>query len=121
MKTSPGTQHDKYVLTEEAIRQMLEDPEFYVECVAFSFLRKIGLAAAQQYVKAVQSRASEGRTWGELQLVIGSFVKHVNNLYELGPDLLKPLRDYIATCLGYQPDEVVLRYKEQGEETELIF
>ena len=121
MKPSPGTAHKRYELNEDAIRQMLEDPEFYVDCVAFSFLAQKGMAAAKQYLDTVRERSGEARAQAELQMVVASFVKHTVNLHGLGPDLLKPLRDYIATCLGYRPDEVLLRYSERGEETELVF
>lgn len=126
MNTSPGTVAKWYELNEQTIGQLLADPEFYTSCVAFSYLFRKGTAASKQLTAVIAHRGdpklpSESAARWELGLVVASFVKHVALLHDLDVTLLKPLRDYLETCLGYCPEKVVLRYKEHGELLELIF
>lgn len=120
---------DEYRLAPTDIRQMLADPDFYAECPAFSFLAPRGLVAATKWLNCVRTRGTpeypgleeEQNALQELQLVIGSFAKHVQVLADLNANLLQPLRQYIEGCLDARPATLRLVYHENGEQVNIAF
>lgn len=117
----------RFQLDTAVIAQLLGDPGFYMDCVAYSFLRDKGLAASQQLQTCLLHRGdphlpSEHAARWELGLVVSSFVKHTARLYDMGgPALLQPLRDYLGHRLGCEYEQFLLEYREGPERVELYF
>jgi len=104
----------------------LADPEFYRACPTYLFLRDLAISMYAKHVEAIHKRNQPG--WDPhyddpkvFLPVLGSFVKHTHQLAELDLAHLKPLRAYLVKYLGYDPDTIVLYYRFQGEEHEIMF
>lgn len=122
---SPGTVSEKiFRLTPDVIIQLLGDEQFYLDCVAYFWLRRHGLEASRRYANAIRSRNMQGYVRGDdtpriFAPILGSFLQHTSDLHAANPDLLLPLWEYLVAKLGYRPAAILISYK-QGTETQEI-
>ena len=114
---------ERYQLNRQRILQLLSDPPFYVACIAYFFMRDLGLTASRDQLASACRGESGSRNpeSASVAAALSCFTRHTRQLHEHDATLLRPLRDHICAKLGYQPRELVLYYKDQEGRKDLTF
>ena len=118
---------ERYQLTSQRIIQIISDPVFYASCPAYVFMEDVARSRWLEYENEVAQRGVKGcngcedKSAAYIEPALAEFVRHTCKLRDKDAKMLDPLREYLATKLGYRPKAFMLYYKEQGRKKKLLF
>ena len=119
--------NETFRLNSQRITEVLGDPLFYHECVAYAFMRNM---ARERYVqhaaeviraKAKGCNGCDDNSKSIIDPALAAFIRHTVQLHDMDPKNLEPLATYLTGKLGYRPASFVLSYKENGDRKKLEF
>lgn len=86
------------------IVEMLGDPQFYVECPHFLWMRRTCLQTHAAYL-------ATNRDLRVMQPMIETFFMHLNDLHQLDPALIREVHVYLERKKGLGIDSIVVHYR----------
>lgn len=103
------------------ILESLGDPEFYLACPLFFFMRSQGLLAWSKWKPVLDGGGCSGCNSDYVQRVLAAFCKALHEAAEVDNRLLTPLARYMCQRFGWKTDGLRLIYKHQGKDAEIVF
>jgi len=92
---------------------MLGDPQFYVECPIFLFMRDMGLESYAQYMKNLSGpECKDCSDRSVMGAALITFMRHIKQQADVSLKNLVCIKDYLQKRKGYYPEPCVLYYKE---------
>lgn len=114
-------------LNSQRIIQIISDPAFYHQCVAYAFMQDMAHERWVQYESEVIKQKGKGcdgcddKSHSVIDPALSTFIRHTLKLHEMGDQHLDPLREYLVDKLGYRPAGFSMYYKDDGQRRKLEF
>lgn len=110
------------ILTKSHLTQIIGDPQFYMDCPTFLFMREQGLSAYEQHLEVVQGGPCKGcDKHRAMTPAIHSFVAHLTQLRRDCPTRLEDVRKYLKER-GVKEDTYAVIYKDSdGRMDKIVF
>ena len=105
----------RLVLDRQHMLEMLSDPEFYIACPYFIWLRKTALAAKEQRDKDTDCRGCDKA--GPMGPIMAAFVQNVRELHATDPKLLECVRFYLEAKKGSGLGSILIYYSSSKGQT----
>jgi hypothetical protein len=103
----------KVYLDRAILTDMLGDPDFYVECPVFLFMRDMGIESYNLYMQELQNPACNNcADRAIMKTALVTFLRHLKELHSADPENLAPIKSYVEKRKGYRPNPCVIYYKE---------
>jgi hypothetical protein len=103
----------KVYLDRATLTDMLGDPDFYVECPVFLFMRDMGVESYNLYMQELKSPSCDNCSdRAVMNTALVTFLRHFKNLHDTSPETLATVKSYVEKRKGYRPNPCVIYYKE---------
>jgi len=110
----------RLVMDRQHLIAMLSDPQFFVACPVFMWLRQTALTQAEAYRRSAAKNCCGG-DWKLLRPVVDAFFHNLRELHAADRNNVECVREYLTQKKRYVPRPVVLFYRASKKGKPLKF